>query len=117
MSTNTGIEWTDATWNPVVGCTAFRRAARTATPRRLPGSQRRDKAYLEGKRVARQYASAFEHVQEIAQRLNHPLHLAEAEARIRQLDERSVPRGCVTTTFLGRVFAVMEAATATHFRY
>ena len=36
MSDKSKIEWTDATWNPVRGCTRSARAASTATPRPSP---------------------------------------------------------------------------------
>jgi protein gp37 len=32
MANNTTIEWTDATWNPVTGCTKISAVAITATP-------------------------------------------------------------------------------------
>ena len=32
MGDNSAIEWTDASWNPVTGCTRSARAASSATP-------------------------------------------------------------------------------------
>ena len=36
MSDHTRIEWTDATWNPIRGCTKISPGAPTVTPRHLP---------------------------------------------------------------------------------
>ncbi len=38
MSDKSAIEWTDATWNPVTGCSKVRPAAPTATRRPLPSA-------------------------------------------------------------------------------
>ena len=36
MSEKSTIEWTDATWNPVRGCTKVSPGCKIATPKRLP---------------------------------------------------------------------------------
>lgn len=72
MSDKSSIEWTESTWNPVVGCTQI-----------SPGCARcyakvrhdiRHKAYLAGKRLPVQYAQPFEIVTVRPDRLDIPVH-------------------------------------------
>ena len=84
MSDHTKIEWTDATWNPVRGCTKIsarlrallRRDVRRAVPRRAGPPLRAGLRPAARAREARRAAS-----------------LDDAADGLRQLDERPVPQG------------------------
>lgn len=71
MSAKTGIEWTDATWNPVVGCRKVSEGCRNCYAKSL--HDLRHKAYHEGKRMPEQYAEPFEYVRLLPKRLDMPL--------------------------------------------
>lgn len=68
----TGIQWTDETWNPVVGCTKVSAGCRFCYAKVL--HDKRHKAYLEGSQLPDQYAVPFEAVQLMPERLEAPLH-------------------------------------------
>jgi len=70
MSEHTGISWTGATWNPVVGCTKVSQGCKHCYAKTL--HDQRHKAYLAGKRVPAQYAHPFETVQLLPERLTAP---------------------------------------------
>lgn len=72
MSAKTGIEWTDATWNPVVGCRKVSDGCKNCYAKTL--HDLRHKAYHEGKRMPEQYAVPFETVQLMHERIDTPLH-------------------------------------------
>lgn len=67
----TGIEWTDATWNPVVGCERVSPGCAHCYAKQL--HDQRHRAHLEGKPIAKQYAQPFEVVQLKPERLYYPL--------------------------------------------
>lgn len=71
MSTKTGIQWTDATWNPVVGCSKVSQGCKYCYAKML--HDQRYKAFLAGKQVAAQYRVPFETVQLKPERLSFPL--------------------------------------------
>jgi protein gp37 len=68
---STGIEWTDETWNPVVGCDRVSPGCAHCYAKEL--HDKRHRAFLAGKQVAPQYAAPFETVQLIYERLERPL--------------------------------------------
>ena len=70
MGDGTGIEWTDATWNPVVGCTKVSAGCRNCYADELHG--KRHRAVLAGKRLPAQYARPFTEVQTFPVRLDEP---------------------------------------------
>lgn len=70
-NTNTAIQWTDATWNVVVGCTKVSPGCRECYAKDL--HDKRHAAYKAGKRVPLQYAEPFEKVQLMPERLREPL--------------------------------------------
>lgn len=72
MSQNTGIEWTDSTWNPVVGCRMVSEGCRNCYAKSL--HDLRHKAFQEGKKLPAQYAVPFEEVQLMRDRMDTPLH-------------------------------------------
>jgi protein gp37 len=71
MSAKTGIEWTDATWNPVVGCRKVSDGCKNCYAKTL--HDLRYKAYNEGKKMPEQYAEPFEYVRLMLRRLDMPL--------------------------------------------
>lgn len=71
MSGRTGIQWTDATWNPVVGCTQVSPGCAHCYAKTL--HDMRHAAHLAGKEMAPQYAQPFEVVQLKPERLTAPL--------------------------------------------
>lgn len=72
MSTNTAIEWTDATWNPVVGCTRISPGCKNCYAHQL--HDMRHKAFKAGKKLPAQYAQPFTTLQTMDGRLDYPLH-------------------------------------------
>jgi len=70
MGTSTGIQWTDATWNPVVGCTKVSQGCTHCYAKTL--HDMRHKAHLEGKVLAPQYALPFGQVQTMPARISTP---------------------------------------------
>jgi len=70
MSGITKIEWCDISWNPVVGCTPASEGCRNCYAKAL--HDMRHKAYLEGKKLPRQYAEPFEKIQLLEDRITQP---------------------------------------------
>jgi protein gp37 len=107
VSTTTGIEWTDATWNPVVGCDKVSQGCKFCYAKTL--HDRRHRAHLAGKFVARQYAEPFESIQLMYDRLTAPLHWREPKRifvnSVSDLFHEDVP-----DQFIAAVFAVMALA-------
>jgi protein gp37 len=71
MGDKSKIEWTDATWNPVVGCTKVSEGCRNCYAYSL--HDMRHKAYSDGKKLPKQYALPFKEVQVFSDRLDMPL--------------------------------------------
>lgn len=104
MGAKTGIKWTAATWNPVVGCTKVSQGCKHCYAKTL--HDRRNKAYHEGKPVPPQYALPFEQVQLIPARLDLPLRWRQPKRifvnSVSDLFHKDVP-----FQFIAEVFAVM----------
>lgn len=104
---STGIEWTDETWNPVVGCTKVSQGCKHCYAKTI--HDMRHKAYLAGKKVAPQYAHPFETVQLMPDRLDEPLRRRRPTKyfvnSVSDLFHEDVP-----DEYLDRVFAVMGLA-------
>lgn len=107
MGMRTGIEWTDATWNPVVGCTKVSQGCKHCYAKTL--HDRRHAAHAAGKPVPAQYARPFEEVQTIADRLDAPLRWRQPRRifvnSVSDLFHEQVP-----DEFIAIVFEVMAAA-------
>lgn len=71
MGDKTKIQWADATWNPVVGCTKVSEGCRNCYAFDLHNM--RYKAKLEGKQLPEQYAKPFSEIQLFPERLEQPL--------------------------------------------
>jgi protein gp37 len=107
---STGIQWTDETWNPVVGCDRVSPGCAHCYAKHI--HDLRHKASLAGKKVAPQYAVPFETVQLMPERLDQPL----TWRRPRRVFVNSVAdlfHDAVPDDFIDRVFAIM-ALTSWH---
>jgi protein gp37 len=107
MGDKTAISWTDATWNPVVGCSQVSPGCAHCYAKTLHGF--RHKAFMEGKDVPAQYAVPFETVQLMGDRLDYPLRWRTPRRifvnSVSDLFHESVP-----FAFIDKVFAVMALA-------
>jgi protein gp37 len=107
VSAKTGIQWTDATWNPITGCEQVSPGCAHCYAK--VEHDRRHKASLAGKKVAPQYAQPFEVVQLHGDRLDAPL-------RRRKPTKYFVTSGAdpfhddVPEDFLALMFAYMACA-------
>lgn len=113
MSGASKIEWTDATWNPVTGCTKLSPGCKHCYAKTL--HDKRHKAFLSGKKMPAQYAQPFERVMLHPERLDWPLRwrgspVARAEGRLSRIFVNSVSdlfHEDVPDEFIDQVFAVM----------
>lgn len=107
MAANSKIEWTDASWNPVVGCQKCSEGCRNCYAKTL--HDQRHVAYHAGKRVPLQYAEPFETVQLMPDRLRDPLKWRKPKKvfvnSVSDLFHKDVP-----FEFIDHVFAVMASA-------
>ena len=103
----TGIEWTDRTWNPVVGCTKVSPGCKNCYAKTL--HDQRHKAFHEGKAVPSQYKEPFETVQLMPHRLTEPLSWRKPQRifvnSVSDLFHEDVP-----FAFLDQVFTTMAGA-------
>lgn len=104
---STAIQWTDETWNPVVGCTKVSQGCKNCYAKQIHDN--RHKAFLAGKKVAPQYSQPFEHVQLMPERLLQPLTWRKPRRvfvnSVSDLFHEDVP-----DEFLDQVFAAMALA-------
>lgn len=107
MSAKTGIAWTDATWNPIVGCTKVSQSCKNRYAKAL--HDMRHKAHLAGKAMAPQYAVPFETVQFMPERLDAPLRW-RAPRRVFVNSVSDLFHEDVPDEFIEHVFAVMALA-------
>ena len=107
MSQKSNIEWTDATWNPVVGCTKVSPGCKNCYAETL--HSRRNAAYVEGKAVPEQYAMPFETVQTLPERLDAPLHWKKPR-RIFVNSMSDLFHEDIADEFIQAVFTVMSKA-------
>ncbi len=106
MSENSAIEWTDATWNPVVGCEKIAQGCKNCYAKTL--HDKRHKAFQAGAKLPAQYAQPFETVQLMPERLSQPLKWRKPRRifvnSVSDLFHESVP-----FEFIAAVFGVMAA--------
>jgi protein gp37 len=103
----TGIEWTDKTWNPVVGCRRISEGCRHCYAKTL--HDQRHKAFKEGKKVPAQYAKPFEQVQLMPDRLRDPLSWRKP-CRVFVNSVSDLFHEDVNFEFIDRVFTTMALA-------
>jgi protein gp37 len=105
----TAIEWTDETWNPVVGCTKVSQGCKHCYAKTL--HDKRHKAALAGKAVHPQYLQPFETVQLMPERLDAPLHWRKPRRvfvnSVSDLFHEDVP-----DEYIESVFGIMAACAA-----
>ncbi len=115
MSNKSAIEWTNMTWNPVVGCTRVTEGcehcyAFTLHDQRYNVYQRNQGLWqIEGKTMPAQYAKPFSVVQLLKGRLEAPLR----EKRPKMIFVNSMSdlfHSAVPDAFIGSVFEVMRQA-------
>lgn len=103
----TAIEWTDAVWNPVTGCSKVSEGCRNCYAFAL--HDMRHKAYLEGKKLPAQYAKPFSEIQLFPDRLEQPLRWKKPRRifvnSMSDLFHESVP-----DDFIEKVFKIMCVA-------
>lgn len=104
---DTSIEWTDKTWNPVVGCTKVSPGCKNCYAKTL--HDLRHKAKLAGKPMPAQYAHPFEVVQLMPDRLTDPLSWRKPQ-RVFVNSVSDLFHNDVPFDFIDRVFAVMVIA-------
>ena len=115
MSGKTSIAWTNATWNPVVGCTRVSPGCDHCYAFAL--HDRRHALYqqhaghwsAEGKAIPRQYALPFDEVQFLEERLTWPLHQRQP-LRIFVNSVSDLFHSAVTEDQIQRVFTVIRQA-------
>lgn len=103
----TSIEWTDQTWNPVVGCTRVSPGCKYCYAFEL--HDMRHRAHLAGSKVPKQYAKPFKEVQLMPERLDDPLHWKKPRMvfvnSMSDLFHEDIP-----DEFITKVFVSMAAA-------
>ena len=107
MSGRTGIEWTEATWNPVVGCDRVSPGCAHCYAKTL--HDRRHAAVQRGAELAPQYALPFEVVQLMPNRLDVPLHW-RTPRRVFVNSVSDLFHDDVPDEFIEQVFTVMAKA-------
>jgi protein gp37 len=107
MANKTGIQWTDATWNPTVGCDQISPGCAHCYAKDL--HDMRHRASLAGHAMAPQYAQPFEVLQMIGGRLDTPLHWRKPR-RVFVNSVSDLFHDDVPWSFIERVFDVMQTA-------
>jgi protein gp37 len=110
MGSQTEIAWTDATWSPVVGCTAASPGCSNCYAREM--HERRHKAYRAGAKMPAQYAKPFSMVQIFEDRLQIPSRWKKPR-RIFVCSQSDLFHPDVPLEFILRVFSTM-ASTPRH---
>jgi protein gp37 len=109
----TAIEWTDETWNPVVGCERVSKGCDHCYAKQIHDN--RHKAFLAGRKVAPQYAAPFERVQLMPERLDYPLHWRKPR-RCFVNSVSDVFHEDVPDEFIAQIWATMALARAHTFQ-
>jgi protein gp37 len=107
MSAKSRIEWTNATWNPVVGCTKKSQGCKHCWAKEL--HDLRHKAFMAGKKLPAQYAEPFETIQLMPERLEMPLHWKKPR-KIFVNSTSDLFHEQVPFSFIEAVFLTMRAA-------
>jgi protein gp37 len=114
MSAQTGISWTDRTWNPVVGCTKVSQGCKHCYAKTL--HDMRHKAFKAGKlQNIPQYAEPFETVQLLPDRLADPLGWRKP-SRVFVNSMSDLFHESIDIQYIASVFAAMYLAPRHHFQ-
>lgn len=104
---DTSIEWTDKTWNPVVGCQKISEGCRNCYAKTL--HDKRHEAVKRGAALPMQYSEPFEKIQLMPERLGDPLKWRKPQRvfvnSVSDLFHKDVP-----FEFIDQVFGVMAKA-------
>jgi hypothetical protein len=94
MSDNTGIQWTDATWNPIRGCSRVSEGCRNCYAEVVAARFSGPGQPYEGlaRRTSNGGARWTGKIMFVEKHLEDPASLEKAEENLRELDERSVSR-------------------------
>lgn len=104
----TKIEWAQATWNPVTGCTKISPGCKNCYAATM--HDRRHKAYMAGKKMPVQYAKPFSEIQIWPDRLDQPVR-TRAPSRTFVCSGADLFHDDVPDEFLNRLFSeTMEVA-------
>jgi len=107
MGDKTGIQWTNATWNPLTGCTRMTAGCDHCYAFAL--HDMRHGAHLNGKNVPVQYHKPFSEIQLLPERLEQPLRVRQPKMyfvnSMSDLFHSEVPED-----FIRQVFDVMRRA-------
>lgn len=114
MTGLSAIQWTDATWNPLTGCTRVTTGcahcyAFALHDMRHEAYQRLGGRYPNGRPMPAQYALPFSKVQLLPQRLEEPLRIKQPH-RFFVNSMSDLFHSQVPDEYILRVFAVMRAA-------
>jgi len=114
MTGTSSIEWTQATWNPLAGCTRVTAGcdhcyAFALHDRRHEFYARTGGVYPNGQAMPRQYARPFSEVQLIPERLEQPLHIKKPTTFfVNSMSD--LFHSAVSDAYIGQVFDVMRRA-------
>ncbi|MED1792831.1 phage Gp37/Gp68 family protein [Brevibacillus nitrificans] len=100
----TAIEWTEAVWNPVTGCSKVSEGCRNCYAFAL--HDMRHKAFLEGKKLPQQYAMPFSEIQLFPDRIIQPMKWREPR-RVFVNSMADLFHPDVPFDFIDKVFAAM----------
>lgn len=101
---STAIEWTDDSWNPVVGCTKVAPECANCYAERI--HTMRHKAYLQGKPIPSCYAHPFDKVVFLPERLDRPRHWQKPK-KVFVGSMTDLFHEQVKTGWLDQIFAIM----------
>ncbi len=107
MSDGTKIQWADASWNPITGCTKVSQGCKNCYAAEL--HDRRHQAYLKGAKLPAQYAKPFNQIQLHPDRLEMPLHWKKPR-RIFVNSTSDLFHEDVPASFVADVYDVMAEA-------
>ncbi len=107
MSDRSAIEWTDATWNPMTGCTPVSEGCEHCWAKAF--HDRWYRAHLDDKTVPPQYRRPFSEVQLHPERLDQPLHWRQPR-RVFVCATSDLFHEDVPGEFIERVFVSMFVA-------
>jgi protein gp37 len=110
MSSSSKIEWTDATWNPLLGCTHVSSGCKECYAAALAAGRLRNRPEYEGLAVRRNGRAAFTgKIRLLPERLDQPLRWRKPRrVFVNSMSDLFHPD--VPLDFIDRVFAVMALA-------
>lgn len=115
MGSKSSIEWTDASWNPIIGCTRVSEGCKNCYA--FAEHDRRHKGFIElggimrnGTPMAKQYAMPFGVLQLLPERITQPLSWMDSR-RVFVNSLSDIYHEAVPDDYIDKMFAVMAMAT------